>query len=218
MSFNKILIVSDNENLARLLNDFLKQADYDTAVSDTKNALSAAALGPDLIIAQIESYELFESLVVLKIPLFVLISERSALNRIMLLERGADDIMTVPLDAREVVARTRVLLRRNSAAENKQTLCSLDGLTIDLTTYTATIGGKCMTLPAKETELLFLLATNVGKVFRRRDILMQIWKTPDMSERAVDMHISKLRSVLPENSVWKIDAVRGVGYKFDRKN
>lgn len=218
MNCKKILIISDNENLAQLLHDFLVQSDYETSVSDTKNALSAAAINPDLIIVQLErADELFDSLVMLEIPLFVLISERSSADRIMFLERGASDIMTVPFDAREVVARSGALLRRYSAPKNKQVICELEGLTVDLNTYTITCEGSRKEIPAKETELLFLLATNIGRVFRRRDILSQIWHTSDMSERIVDMHISKLRSAIAESDNWEIAAVRGVGYKFVKK-
>lgn len=218
MEYKKILIISDNKNIARLLNDFMLQSEYETDVSDTKNALSAAALNPDLIIVQLErADELFDSLVLLGVPLFVLISERSPLDRVMLLERGADDLMTVPFDAREVVARTKALLRRSSAPKIERTKCELDGLTIDLKTYTITCEGSQTTIPAKETELLFLLAANVGRVFRRREILSQIWRTTDMSERIVDMHISKLRSVIAKSGHWEIVGVRGVGYKFDKR-
>ena len=64
---------------------------------------------------------------------------------------------------------------------------------------------------------MFLLAANVGRVFRRREILSQIWRTTDMSERIVDMHISKLLSVIAKSGHWEIVGVRGVGYKFDKR-
>ncbi|MGN0650318.1 MAG: response regulator transcription factor [Oscillospiraceae bacterium] len=219
MDSNKILIISDNANLARLIRDFLLQSDFEPTITNTKNALSAAALNPDLIILHTESEdELFDSLTLLEIPVFVLISERRSADRIMFLERGASDIMTVPFDAREVVARSRALLRRMSAPKSKQMICELEGLTVDLNTYTITCEDSRKEIPAKETELLFLLATNIGRVFRRRDIMSQIWHTTDISERIVDMHISKLRGAISESRCWEIAAVRGVGYKFVKKS
>lgn len=218
MAYGKILIISDNENIARLLRDFLLREEYETIVSDTKKALSAAALNPDLIIVQLEREDgLFDSLVTLNIPLFVLIPEKSAFDRVMLFERGADELMTVPFDAREAAARSKALLRRSSAHKGKREICELDGLTVNLQTYTITCEGSLKTVPAKETELLFLLAANIGRVFSRREILELIWHTADTSERIVDTHISRLRGAIAESAQWEIVSVRAAGYKFDKR-
>ena len=128
--------------------------------------------------------------------------------------RLADDILLVPYGKTELAARIQMLLWRNHKVEPSQRVLA-DELTIDLSTYEVTVGGKLIDLTFKEYELLRYLATHRGKVYTRRNLLTRVWGEDYYGgSRTVDVHIRRIRSKIETGGKVYIQTVHGVGYRF----
>lgn len=126
-------------------------------------------------------------------------------------DAGADDYITKPIKPKVLVGRVKGLLRRFKLPEVEKKM-KFGNLTIIHEEYRILLGTEEMTLPRKEFELLSLLASQPGKVFRREDILNQIWGIDVIvGDRTIDVHIRKLREKIGDD---KFKTVKGVGYKF----
>ena len=128
--------------------------------------------------------------------------------------RLAGDILLVPYGKAELAARIQMLLWRNHKVEPSQRVLA-DELTIDLSTYEVTVGGKLIDLTFKEYELLRYLATHRGKVYTRRNLLTRVWGEDYYGgSRTVDVHIRRIRSKIETGGKVYIQTVHGVGYRF----
>ncbi len=126
-------------------------------------------------------------------------------------EAGADDYITKPIKPKVLMGKVKALLRRFKSA-SPQGKMQLGNLIIDHEQYKIHLNGGELSLPRKEFELLSLLTSKPGKVFRREDILSQIWGDDVVVvDRTIDVHIRKLREKLGDD---KFETVKGVGYKF----
>ncbi|MCG2417984.1 response regulator transcription factor [Aequorivita sp. F47161] len=126
-------------------------------------------------------------------------------------EAGADDYITKPIKPKVLVSKVKALLRRfKKEAENDK--IKLGNLTINREEYKIMLGKKELILPRKEFELLALLASKPGKVFKREEILDNIWGNDVIvGGRTIDVHIRKLREKIGDD---RFKTVKGVGYKF----
>jgi two-component system alkaline phosphatase synthesis response regulator PhoP len=130
-------------------------------------------------------------------------------------ETGADDYISKPIKPRVLVSRLKALLRRYEAKESKSTFLDVGNIQIDRERYLIIFNGKEMAVPRKEFELLYLLASKPGKVFKRDEILNEIWgRDIIVGDRTIDVHIRKLREKLGEEL---IKTVKGIGYKFEEQ-
>ena len=157
------------------------------------------------------------------IPIIMLTAKDEDDDRILGLEKGADDYITKPFNPREVVARVKAVLRRSGGFQklNDKRRLNFEGLSIDRERMEVISGGKMVTFTTKEFELLYYLASTPGKVYSRNQLLESIWGYTYFGDtRTVDTHIKRIRQKLaiPKDSAWDIDTVWGVGYKFELKN
>ena len=127
-------------------------------------------------------------------------------------DAGADDYITKPIKPKVLTSKVNALLRRLNEEETTNDVLKIGGLIINREEYKISLKGKEIILPRKEFELLSLLATKPGKVFKREEILDKVWGNEVIvGGRTIDVHIRKLREKIGDNS---FKTVKGVGYKF----
>lgn len=153
-------------------------------------------------------------------PIIILSAKGEEIDKILGLELGADDYIVKPFSPREVIARTKAILRRvnkSNANSSDTNIVKLPGLVININRYSVEVDGVSVPFTPKEVELLYMLASNPGRVFTREKILEQIWGYEYFGDtRTVDTHIKRIRGKLPhENVSYGLHTIYGVGYKFE---
>ena len=217
----KILLVDDEPDILEIISYSLKNAGYDVYTSS--NGLEAIKIAkkiePHLIIIDvmmpemdgIEACEIIRNDSKIGKTLITFLSARGEdYSQIAGLNAGADDYITKPIKPKVLLSKVKSLLRRIS--DDEAEIIKHGELIIDRSSYKVTIEKNEISLPRKEFELLFLLASKPGKVFKREFILESIWgKDVIVGDRTIDVHIRKLREKIGD-SYFK--TVKGVGYKF----
>ncbi|CAD5247745.1 MULTISPECIES: response regulator transcription factor [unclassified Imperialibacter] len=220
----KVLVVDDEADILELLKYNLAKEGYDVKTSlDGRKAVEIAkTYHPDLILLDImmphqdgvETCRQLREIPELNNSFVIFLTARSEeYSEVAAFDIGADDYITKPIKPRALMSRINALFRRDSKKKKDNNQVSAGDLSIDRTSYTATIGEDKINLPKKEFELLYFLAQNPGKVFSRDDLLQNIWGTDVyVLARTVDVHIRKVREKIGEGY---ISTVKGVGYKFE---
>lgn len=225
----RILIVEDDKSISGLLEQSLREQGYRVDVArDGEAGLELFRLnGPDLVLLDlklpgIDGYEVCRRIRALAAtPVLMLTARDEEVDKVVGLELGADDYVTKPFGMRELAARIRALLRRGQAPGPQATRRIREaGLEIDLDCRTVGLAGTPVELTTTEFDLLATLAAHPGQVFSRAQLLERVWGYHfEGYERTVDSHVTRLRKKLDldENSTQLIQTVRGVGYKFRRR-
>ncbi len=226
----KILIVDDEKDIADLISYNLEREGFRARiVLDGNGALAAVrSFTPDLMILDlmlpgVGGLDICKRIranpETSSLPIIMLTAKADEVDKIIGLEIGADDYVTKPFSVKELVARVRTVLRR--AQEGKKPSArehfEFQGLSIDYGSCRVRVEGRPVTLSPTELKLLFFLSRNPGRVYSRDQILTQVWGDDTfITDRAVDVHIRRLRSVIEENmeKPQYILTVRGFGYKF----
>ncbi len=233
MATEKILVVDDDTNICELLRLYLEKEGYSVAIANT--GMQAVKLfaenQPDLMLLDIMLPELDGWQVCREIrkysnkPIIMLTAKGETFDKVLGLELGADDYITKPFDAKEVLARIKAVLRRtsNASAANSDSRIkqvSYDNLSINLTNYELRVKGEKVDAPPKELELLYHLASNPNRVFTRDQLLDEVWGFDYYGDsRTVDVHVKRIREKLKDVSdKWEIKTVWSVGYKFETKD
>ena len=150
------------------------------------------------------------------VPIIVLTAKDSERDLLEGLEAGADDYMTKPFSAKELVARVKALLRRCSLDREAQrdVVRAIGALKIDYFSDVVTIDGQRVPLTPSEFKILSLLATEPGSVFSRRQIMDHLWSEGG-NERTFEVHVSSLRRKIQCDAAERLVTVRGVGYTLN---
>jgi two-component system response regulator RegX3 len=156
------------------------------------------------------------------VPIIMLTAKDSEVDKVVGLELGADDYVTKPYSARELVARIKAVLRRGVSDESSSTesigIHSVGGIRMDIERHQVTVKGALIPLPLKEFELLEFLMRNSGRVLTRGQLIDRVWGGDYYGDtKTLDVHIKRLRSKIeedPANPVL-IQTIRGLGYKFE---
>jgi DNA-binding response OmpR family regulator len=227
----KILIIEDNRDLARLVENHLRDMSFQVDVAfDGPTGLARATSNPydlvilDLMLPGLDGMEICRRLRrgPAYTPILMLTAKSSELDRVLGLEIGADDYVTKPFSIRELLARVKAILRRveeltEGSGETAPAVIRAGGLEIDPAKRIARSSGRIVELTAKEFDLLLHFARNPGKVYTRSQLLDRVWGYGhDGYEHTVNSHINRLRAKIEEDPAHPayILTVWGVGYKF----
>ena len=151
------------------------------------------------------------------LPVVVATARDDEREIVRLLDGGADDYLIKPFSAAQVLARVRAVLRRTTPAEQQDPRVVVGDLVVDPVSRTARLEDRELTLNRKEFDLLFALASRVGEVVTKRQLLAEVWQMPwGGADRTVDVHLSWLRRKLGETAAEPryLISVRGVGVKL----
>ncbi|MDE5777296.1 MAG: response regulator transcription factor [Lachnospiraceae bacterium] len=234
MEKRRILIVDDDENIAELISLYLIKECFETSISlNGEDALNQfKAYQPDLILLDImlpgiDGYDVCREIrKSSNVPIIMLSAKGEVFDKVLGLKIGADDYMIKPFDSNELVARVQAILRRveqnavqKSEKEEKDSECvKIDGLVVNLTSYSVEYNGNMIEMPPKELELLYFLASRPNQVFTREQLLDKIWGYDYIGDtRTVDVHVKRIREKIKDGENWAIATVWGIGYKFEVK-
>ena len=225
-----ILIVDDDPNIAHLVQLYLEKEGFEVKVAQRgDDALNEfRRLPPDLMLLDlmlpgVDGWQVLKTIrKTSTIPVIMLTAKDETFDKVLGLELGADDYVTKPFDAKELVARVKAVLRRTQGSGDgeKNDSVSFPGLTVSLSKYEVHYQGRPVEMPPKELEVLYFLASHANMVFTREQLLEQVWGFDFFGDsRTVDVHIKRLREKLTgcEELGWHIRTVWGVGYKFEIK-
>ncbi len=220
----KVLLVDDEPDILELLKYNLEREGLRvvTASNGIEALKVAKAEHPDLIVLDImmpgmdgmEVCDRLRELPEFKKVLIVFLTARGEdYSQIAGFEAGADDYITKPVRPKVFVSKVKALLKRSTSAEEGSRVMEASGVTIDLDKVLVRHNGEEFQLPKKEFELLALLMSKPGKVFKREEIYAHIWgDSVFVGDRTIDVHIRKLREKLGDQT---IGTVKGIGYKFE---
>ena len=219
----KILLVDDEPDILEILAYNLSNEGYQifTAPNGVKAISQAIKHKPQLIILDvmmpemdgIEACEKLRGISELSETVITFLTARGEdYSQVAGFEAGADDYITKPVKPKVLVSKVKALLRRFKEKELSDANIELGDLVINREEYKVLNGKEEIILPRKEFELLALLASRPGKVFKRDDILDSVWGNHVVvGGRTIDVHIRKLREKIGDD---KLKTVKGVGYKF----
>ena len=228
----KILVVDDEPSIVKSIQYSLEKEGYSvvTATDGVQAVEVARRERPNLVVLDVmlpslDGYEVCRQIrQEMPVPIIMLTAKGEEIDKVVGLEIGADEYVTKPFSLRELLARVKALLRLVSRYQEVKAAqpnrIELGDLIIDLTRHEVTLSGKVMNLTLKEYELLKLMALNANKVLSREFLIEQVWGYDFSGEgRTVDVHIHWLREKIEKdpNNPMRIQTVRGVGYRFERR-
>lgn len=228
----KILVVDDEPSITKSVQYSLEKEGYTVIVAD--NGIDAIELARkerpnlailDVMIPQLDGYEVCRTIrAEMPIPIIMLTAKGEEIDKVVGLEIGADEYLTKPFSLRELQARIKAMLRLVSrfkaSKPDEPEKIEIGELVIDLNRHEVYLSGESLQLTLKEFELLKLLALNANKVLSREYLIEQVWGYDFAGEgRTVDVHIHWLREKIEKdpNTPIRIQTVRGVGYRFERR-
>ncbi len=225
-----ILIADDNDGIVDILKTYVAKEGFVPVTAfdgekaiDMFNEYSPILILLDVMMPKKDGFEVCREIRRnSNVPIIMVTAKSEDADRIMGLDIGADDYIVKPFSPGEVMARIRAVLRRiDVSEEEKKDSIRYPGLEINISDYDVKVNGRTVSLTRKEIEILWLLASNPGKVFSRDNLLNSIWGYEYFGDaRTVDTHIKRLRAkiYISETFSWDIKTIWGVGYKFEVKD
>ena len=215
----RLLLVEDDPTISEPLVEGLQREGFDVVLAATGAA--ALAAGPvdlvllDLGLPDLEGRVVCQELrAVSAVPIIVVTARSDEIDRVVLLEMGADDYVVKPFGFRELVARIRAVLRRTSpaGAPPAPAVLTVGELSIDARTRAVSFAGAPVMLTPKEYDLLVCLASDAGAVKMREQLMREVWDEHWWgSTKTLDVHVASLRRKLSSDV---IETVRSVGYRY----
>lgn len=223
----QVLIVEDEESLADPLAYLLRKEGFEvTVVADGPSALAefdragADIVLLDLMLPGMSGTEVCKHLRARSsVPVIMVTARDSEIDKVVGLELGADDYVTKPYSARELIARIRAVLRRGADADDAgERVLEAGPVRMDIERHLVTVDGLQVPMPLKEFELLAFLMRNRGRVLTRGQLIDRVWGADYVGDtKTLDVHVKRLRSKIepdPANPV-RLLTVRGLGYKLE---
>ena len=226
----KVIIIEDEVDIAELIELHLEDLHFTTSMYHNGREGYEAVLqsAPDLLILDVNLPEMNGLDICRKlraekvnIPILMLTARSEEIDKILGLETGADDYLTKPFGVRELIARVKALFRRveiDTQTPEENPLISYKGIAIDRNKRKVTVNGERVELTPKEFDLLYLLASNPGVTYDRKDLLNLVWSYDfEGYEHTVNSHINRLRSKIETdpNKPEYVLTTWGVGYRFN---
>lgn len=225
----RILVVEDEDSFSEALTYLLGREGFQVGVADTgpkaieefdRNGADLVLL--DLMLPGLSGTEVCRQLRSRSnVPIIMLTAKDSEVDKVVGLELGADDYVTKPYSSRELVARIRAVLRRNSDdvfLDNEGHVLTVGPVRMDTERHLVSVGNEPINLPLKEFELLEFLMRNSGRVLTRMQLIDRVWGSDYVGDtKTLDVHIKRLRAKIekdPANPI-HIQTVRGLGYKME---
>lgn len=223
-----VLIVEDEESLADPLAFLLRKEGFEaTVVTDGPAALAefdragADIVLLDLMLPGMSGTDVCKQLRARSsVPVIMVTARDSEIDKVVGLELGADDYVTKPYSARELIARIRAVLRRGGDDDSEMSDDVLESgpVRMDVERHVVSVNGDTITLPLKEFDLLEYLMRNSGRVLTRGQLIDRVWGADYVGDtKTLDVHVKRLRSKIeadPANPVHLV-TVRGLGYKLE---
>lgn len=229
MTAKTVLVVDDEAPIRDMLRVALEMSDFDVLEAEDARIAHSIIVDqkPDLILLDwmmpnTSGIELARRLrrddITKDIPIIMLTAKGEEDNKIQGLDVGADDYVTKPFAARELIARIRAVLRR-SDGNSKEDVLKIGNLLLDTLSHRITIGDSAISMGPTEYRLLEFFMTHQERVYSRSQLLDHVWGgNVYVEERTVDVHIRRLRKALTlEDHDRFIQTVRGAGYRFSAK-
>ncbi len=224
----KILIVEDEASFSEALEFLLGKEGFSVVVADNgadavrkfdQGGIDLVLL--DLMLPEVSGTEVCRQIrAKSRVPIIMLTAKDSEVDKVVGLEIGADDYVTKPYSSRELIARIRAVLRRNSGEgmESEPGVMTVSGVRMDVDRHQVSVNGIAVSLPLKEFELLEFLMRNAGRVLTRMQLIDRVWGSDYVGDtKTLDVHIKRLRAKIendPANPTL-IQSVRGLGYKME---
>ncbi|MEC8739688.1 MAG: response regulator transcription factor [Bacteroidota bacterium] len=219
----KILIVDDEPDIVEFIQYNLAREGFqtETAFNGEEAIAKAKSTRPDIILLDvmmpvldgIEACRLIKEDGKMKDIFVIFLTARSEeYSELAGFDVGADDYISKPIKPRVLISRIKAILKRGTEHGNIGSVIKINDLEINRSTFNVQLGEQTITMPKKEFDLLFLLASKPGKVFTREKILSEVWGDDVLVvDRTIDVHIRKIREKLGDK---RITTVKGVGYKL----
>ncbi|MGY1602848.1 winged helix-turn-helix domain-containing protein [Geodermatophilus sp. SYSU D00815] len=223
----RVLVVEDEESFSDALSYMLKREGFEAAVAATgPDALAEFDRGGadivllDLMLPGLPGTEVCRQLRSRSnVPIIMLTAKDGEIDKVVGLELGADDYVTKPYSARELVARIRAVLRRRGEGEAPaEPVLEAGPVRMDVERHVVAVDGEPIALPLKEFDLLELLLRNAGRVLTRMQLIDRVWGSDYVGDtKTLDVHVKRLRAKIepdPANPRYLL-TVRGLGYKLE---
>ena len=224
----RILVVEDESSFSEALEFLLGKEGFSviTATTGTEALKKFEQGGIDLILLDLMIPEISGTEVCRqirsksKVPIIMLTAKDSEVDKVVGLEIGADDYVTKPYSARELVARINAVLRRNTGdgVSVDPGVMTVNGIRMDIDRHQVSVNGIAVSLPLKEFELLEFLMRNAGRVLTRIQLIDRVWGSDYVGDtKTLDVHIKRIRAKIEIDPADPkiIQTVRGLGYKME---
>ena len=225
----RILVVEDEESFRDVISFTLQREGFEVILAETgaEGIRQFDVMHPDLVLLDLMLPEIPGTEVCKyiraksNVPIIMLTAKDTEIDKIVGFELGADDYVTKPFSARELLARIRAILRRGNEVE-EITMSVLEGgpIVLNVERHGVQVNGKDVSMPLKEFELLQILMRNSGRVLTRSQLLERVWGVGYFGDgKTLDVHMKRIRAKIepdPANPIY-LTTVRGLGFRFEVK-